>query len=126
MKQFIKDMLVSAVNGFWGKFLIVIATVIGVQTFAGILPSKGDKLADGKDGILNMLADSLGGIFALLTMIVVMGYWLLMAKMQAGINKANNRDKTEIRKLELKKEIRELELQKENLRMSPKNDENQQ
>ena len=123
MKQFIKDMLVSTFNGFWGKALVFLAAVIGLQTVTGMFPSESSKISGGNESILGIFGDFLGAIARHLPLILVFSYWLLTEKIQSGITKERNRDDSDIKRLELQKIILELELQKDNLRTPPKDGE---
>ena len=124
VKQFMKDMWVSAINGFWGKVLVVLVAVIGFQTITGIFPSESSKISGGNESILGIVGEFLGSIALYLPMILMFSYWLLTEKIQSGITKERNRDDADIKKVELQKKILELELQKENLRTPPKDGEN--
>lgn len=134
MKKFTKDLWVSAVNGFWGRALLILVALIGVQQVTEIvLPenSGGDESSVGNAGIIGILENLVGAFarYSLLILIyayfiLIYAYWLLMEKMRVDIIKEQNKNEAEIKKLELEKEILELQLQKENPQSPPKSNEN--
>ena len=127
MKQFTKDLWVSAVNGFWGRALFILVAVIGVQTVTGIvLPenSSGDESSIGHIGIIGILGNLVDALAKYLLSILIIAYWLLMEKMRVDTIKDQDKNETEIKKLELEKEILELQLKKESLQSLPKDDGN--
>lgn len=127
MKQFTKDLWVSAVNGFWGRALFIFVALIGVQTVTGIvLPenSSGDESSIGHVGIIGILGDLVGAFTRHSLLILVCIYWLLMEKMRVDTIKDQEQNETEIKKLELEKEILELQLKKESLQPPSKDDGN--
>ena len=127
MKQFTKDLWVSAVNGFWGRALFILVALIGVQTVTGIvLPgnSSGDEGSIENVGIIGILGDLVGAFTRYSLLILIYIYWLLMEKMRVDTIKDQDKNETEIKKLELEKEILELQLKKESLQPPSKDDGN--
>lgn len=127
MKKFTKNLWVSATNGFLGKVLLVVfALIVGSKVSDRIFPGEG---SSGNAGIMGIFEDLVEAIARNLLAIVIIIYWLLTEKIQAGITKEENKDETEIKKLELQNrqlelQNKQLELQKENKQSPPKNDEN--
>ena len=127
MKKFTKDLWVSAVNGFWGRALLLLVALIGVQKVTGIvLPenSSGDGNSIEHVGIIGILGDLVGAFTRYSLLILIYIYWLLMEKMRVDTIKDQDKNETEIKKLELEKEILELQLKKESLQSLPKDDGN--
>lgn len=127
MKKFTKNLWVSAVNGFWGRALLLLVALIGVQQVSGIvLPenSSGDESSIGNVGIIGILQNLVSAFARYSLLILIYAYWLLMKKMRVDVIKEENKNEAEIKKLELEKEILELQLQKENLQSPPKSNEN--
>lgn len=127
MKKFTKDLWVSAVNGFWGRALLLLVALIGVQQVTGIvLPenSSGNESSIGNAGIIGILQTLVNAFARYSLLILIYAYWLLMEKMRIDTIKEQNKNEVEIKKLELEKEILELQLQKENPQSPPKSNEN--
>ena len=128
MKKFTKKLWVSATNGFLGKALLVVFGLIVGSTVSDRIFPPGES-SSGNAGIMGIFEELVGAISRHLLAILILVYWLLMEKMRVGITKDENKDETEIKKLELQNrqlelQNKQLELQNEDKQSPPKSDEN--
>ena len=107
--KFLKDLLISATNGLFGRLFLVLIGAGGALTVSKIVTSNN--------------AFATGIILATLNFAVVFSMVAFIRNLDTFKEWAQERRQDEIRKLELEKEILKLEIQQKSQQSTPDNQE---